>query len=1029
MLHALCYKLHDKDMSYMLHATCYIKKHRKTIALVFACLALAFFVGDSVSAQATLSEGDVTTTGDVIARMIAGLGSVLVALLGWLVSAMIGLIVSVAQYNNFTTAAAVNLAWPVLRDFANLFFIIVLLITAIGTILGVESYQYKEKLPEIIIMAVFINFSKTITGLLIDVSQVVMLTFVAAFKDIAAGNLITGSKAMDFLTYHGSGGEGLGIGEALLGAAVTVLLAVFLLIIFFFVLLAVLLVLLWRILMLWILAVLSPLPYLMMVFPGGEHYAKEWWETFTKYLFSGPTLAFFLWLTVSLVSVTNGELGAELGVQHDPTPAAGVPNAVISKIGDSAELLGFLIIISLLLIGLEVASKSGVMGGEFAGKVMGGLEHNWAGGKFGFETIARKWNEKGWINPAAIWKGYVERREELQKSAHEKGAALGRQRFETFITRGALKLPRLDVVERGEEEEFAKRFAAMQRMQKAFAAADIMDLGGEEGKRARRGMLVAAAKEGHLDDIMSGVEIQKAMRKDKTFLDHFRGGTLNASGEIEGGKLVHNFESLKAFTKWYMKDDHEAPRVAYDIGEIGRGHTHKEYLGLAEVDEETGGYEFTTNNSESLGESGKIEPQRMVSDAPHEYIDFDPATGEVYEMSETEFRRSTQAFSAVQDRDIPRLQPRLATRAMGGSSISGGINKESGYAMGIERETDPTDKDYGKPRKDNDGLEKVGNGLKFWDIQRLAQFYTIDGTPEKKLLQAFYKRSGGTADDIRIQLAPETVKALGLDTKTINGVTVEKDATGKVLNAKVDGIKAFYNAFIANDDALEILNQAKTKGVEGAKDLDPAARIKHVPKAPLTPGEKPPEKPKTPPPPPVPGVAPAGGPTPGGDPAAGGGAGGGPAPGGPAAPPPYVGPSADDIGKAVAEAMRTVMAEQQGARPPKADTGGQEFAPLLRKLSAAMGEQQKVLEATMREVASEKAGVQAGGPLGSYNRRMLQALQLISGRLSSLNRAGTLPADMDDVLDKVNDTLSEVQTPGMSEANVRVRLEKTLDEI
>lgn len=1012
----------------------WLKQHKKMIgasALVLGCLALAFFVGDFALAEETLNEGDVTTTGDVIARMIAGLGSILVALLGWLVSAVIGLIVSVAQYNNFTTAQAVSLAWPVLRDFANLFFIIVLLITAIGTILGVESYQYKEKLPEIIIMAVFINFSKTITGLLIDISQVVMLTFVAAFKDIAAGNLITGSKAMKFLTYHGSGGEGLGIGEALLGAAVTVLLAVFLLIIFFFVLLAVLLVLLWRILMLWVLAVLSPLPYLMMVFPGGHHYAQEWWETLTKYLFSGPTLAFFLWLTVSLVSVTNGELGVELGVQHDPTPAAGVPNAVISKIGDSAELLGFLIIISLLLIGLEVASKSGVMGGEFAGKVMHGLEHEWAGGKFGFETIARKWNEKGLINPAAMWKGYVERREEMQHAAHAKGEALGRQRVERILTGGKLRLPRLDVVERQHEDEAAKNFAAMEKNEKAHSAYKLLTLGGEEGKRERRGLLKAAGSEGHIDDIMGQRELQQTFINDDETQRLIQGGKVRLDDD---GKLVHNFNAVQAFLKYYTRGDHEGARLAYDIGEIGKKIGHYEYAGQSEVNAETGEYEWQRDAKVSLSESGKKGPQDLVGNAPHQYIPFSlggiaSRAQKVFAFGAAEFKRFQQAFPNAQARDRSRFQPREANLFMGGTSADGGVGND-GYAAGrAVMEWGKSLDETGQTQLDEHGNSKmvwrevhddhnkvIRHGLTGEDIQRMAQAFTAD--PLGEGLRQHYVKAGGEDDDknkkvFKIVIAEEVIKALGLQEK------INKDTAGRYAVSSKDEFKEHF----MNSEIVDKLNAGFSYTDNYFEQEDGTTKRQEIKAPKISEGAKivPAKETTTPP---SGGAAPP--PPPSGGAAAGGGAGGA---GGAATPPPYAGPSADDIAKAVAEAMRTVMAELQAARPPKADAGSQEFAPLIRKLSAAMGEQQQVLEVAMRGIEQEKAGVQAGGHLGGYNRRMLQAMRLISGRLSSLNRAGTLPAYLDDVLDRVNNTILDLQGHDLDSADVRVSLEQTLKDI
>ncbi|MCH8287370.1 hypothetical protein IIB79_12740, partial [candidate division KSB1 bacterium] len=59
----------------------------------------------------------------------------------------------------------------------------ILLAIAIGTILRLESYNFKKLLPKVVIMAVLVNFSLVITGLIIDFSQVILFTFATAFAE------------------------------------------------------------------------------------------------------------------------------------------------------------------------------------------------------------------------------------------------------------------------------------------------------------------------------------------------------------------------------------------------------------------------------------------------------------------------------------------------------------------------------------------------------------------------------------------------------------------------------------------------------------------------------------------------------------------------------------------------------------------------------------------------------------------------------------------------------------------------------
>ncbi|MBI2020994.1 hypothetical protein HYS99_00585 [Candidatus Giovannonibacteria bacterium] len=88
-------------------------------------------------------------------------------------------------YNN----EAVTAAWTIIRNFANIWFIFLLLFVAIATILRVQRYQAKEMVLWIIIMAILINFSLPITKIIIDVSNILTFQFVKTM-----GVLITNEK-------------------------------------------------------------------------------------------------------------------------------------------------------------------------------------------------------------------------------------------------------------------------------------------------------------------------------------------------------------------------------------------------------------------------------------------------------------------------------------------------------------------------------------------------------------------------------------------------------------------------------------------------------------------------------------------------------------------------------------------------------------------------------------------------------------------------------------------------------------------
>src|SRR5680860_126096 len=169
--------------------------NKKKAIIAIALLVIVYFV---FSTQIASAQTDPPWYINLIGSIAAGLVSVL----GWILAKLMGILVYIAQYNNFTNSAVIINGWRVARDVANMFFVVVLLIIAFGTILQLENYNYKKWLPKLILMAILINFSKTICGLLIDVSQVIMLTFVNAFGKMGPGSLtnmlgITGWQKLD----------------------------------------------------------------------------------------------------------------------------------------------------------------------------------------------------------------------------------------------------------------------------------------------------------------------------------------------------------------------------------------------------------------------------------------------------------------------------------------------------------------------------------------------------------------------------------------------------------------------------------------------------------------------------------------------------------------------------------------------------------------------------------------------------------------------------------------------------------------
>lgn len=294
---------------------------------------------------------------------------------GFVATILIDVLIWVAQFNNIIGVDAVRQGWVIVRDLCNMFFILILLVIAFATILRIESYSAKRLLPKLLIMAVLINFSKTIFGLIIDFSQVIMLTFVNGFAANGPGHFVSMFQMQKYFSMSEVSEQAFKSGSALPVAA-GILMGLFAMIISAIVILVLLVVLVFRIIMLWVYTILSPLVFFGAAFPGGQKYTSRIWEDFIKQVLVGPLLAFFIWLALLTAGTSSGQLGekkdigagtgATTGGEQIAVTSLTSPNALFS----TNNFQSYVITIALLIGGLMVTQTMGGVAGSMAGKGM-----------------------------------------------------------------------------------------------------------------------------------------------------------------------------------------------------------------------------------------------------------------------------------------------------------------------------------------------------------------------------------------------------------------------------------------------------------------------------------------------------------------------------------------------------------------------------------------------------------------------------------------------------------------------------------
>jgi len=166
---------------------------------IFLPLLVLVLIGVFLIAEPALAD-----VGSFVASVFGWLIMQIVSILGKILTWIIGLLIEIAQYNSFITAPAVSKGWIIVRDVCNMFFIAALLLIAFGTVLKIEKYSYKRTLGGLLVAAVLINFSKFICGFFIDIAQILMLTFVNAFKDAGSGNFLQMLGMDKWLNFSGA---------------------------------------------------------------------------------------------------------------------------------------------------------------------------------------------------------------------------------------------------------------------------------------------------------------------------------------------------------------------------------------------------------------------------------------------------------------------------------------------------------------------------------------------------------------------------------------------------------------------------------------------------------------------------------------------------------------------------------------------------------------------------------------------------------------------------------------------------------
>lgn len=263
---------------------------------------------------------------------------------------------------------AIDSGWKIVRDFFNLFFIIILIVIAISVSLGAGKFSDKKLVSNVLGAALLINFSKPIAYVFLDVSNLLMSFFMAQSKSALGLKLANNAGAGDAFPQRPAGDFGIWVAQI----ATTTIIFLILACVFFF--LAITFVI--RLVAFFVLIILSPMAFFAMSVPGTslERMKSSWLSKIVMWSFYGPVMMFFIWLTLSITQALNN------AVQLDQN------SDTLLKI--LTNIIPFIATIYLLFYGYDISMKMAQEAGGLAGSVL---------------SKGKKWmQEKGWKYGAAI---------------------------------------------------------------------------------------------------------------------------------------------------------------------------------------------------------------------------------------------------------------------------------------------------------------------------------------------------------------------------------------------------------------------------------------------------------------------------------------------------------------------------------------------------------------------------------------------------------------------------------------------------
>ena len=199
--------------------------------------------------------------------------------------------------------------WRFVRDLSSMFFILFFVLIGLSTILKIRDYEFKKSLPLLIIMALLINFSLVFTGVIIDIGNILTGIFlvpvqggIMGFSSLlgAQNNILSQGLGQIWQTSWADPINSITVAVGLIAFSFSIAGSYLIVALVFY---TIIFIFIFRIAILWMLAILSPLAFISYIFDNTRKFIwNRWFSNLVKWSIVAVPILFFMFIGLQVLN-------------------------------------------------------------------------------------------------------------------------------------------------------------------------------------------------------------------------------------------------------------------------------------------------------------------------------------------------------------------------------------------------------------------------------------------------------------------------------------------------------------------------------------------------------------------------------------------------------------------------------------------------------------------------------------------------------------------------------------------------------